>query len=143
MRANAAEQALATERAQRADAEARAAAAQRTADERAAALVATQTDADLRVAAIKAGIVDLDALGLVDRSALKVGPDGKLVDPDAVMAELKAAKPYLFGAPGTTPPPRSNTNPTPPPEPTAKPKRAIDMTRDEYQAAVKAHAWRK
>jgi hypothetical protein len=143
MRANAAEQALATERAHRADAEARATAAQRTADERSAALLATQTDADLRVAAIKAGIVDLDALGLVDRSKLTIGADGKLSDADAVMADLKASKPYLFAVPsGATPQPRSNTSTKPPPTPSPQPKSVADMTDDEFKAAMKARAWR-
>ncbi len=59
-------------------------------------------NAELRVAAIQAGIVDpKDAVALCDRSSLKIGEDGETVEgvTEAVDA-LKKAKPYLFGVGG-------------------------------------------
>ena len=92
--------------------------------------------AELKVAAQKAGMIDLDGLKLADLSKVTLEDDGVTVKgADELMTALKEAKPYLFGVPnkGT-----SNTTPPPPPGDTA-PKKAKDMTEDERQAFLREH----
>ena len=84
--------------------------------------------AELRTAAIKAGMVDLDGLKLADLSTVKLNDAGEVEGAEALMEALKAAKPYLFG-----PAKPGNTNPNPPPTP--KPvtsKKATEMNDEEW-----------
>ncbi|WP_426102921.1 hypothetical protein [Pseudomonas sp. PSPC3-3] len=118
------------------------AAAIKTAVEEAAALAKTEAlkeataDADKRVLlaelkgeAVKAGLVDLDQLKLLDVDKVKL-VDGKLDGAEALFNSLKESKPYLFGTSSNS----STPNPTPPKTPDAG-KSAKDMTADEYAAA--------
>lgn len=88
--------------------------------------------AELKAAALKAGMVDLDGLKLADLSKVKLGADGEVEGADTLMEELKKAKPYLFGAAST-----GTGNPAPKPN-DPKPKKASDMTAEEYAAAKSA-----
>lgn len=99
-------------------------------------IAAARSDADRRVVsakieavALKAGLVDVDALALADLSAVTLGADGRLTGAEAAIAALKEAKPYLFGATGTT----SSAAATPKTAET-KPKHASQMTREEWNA---------
>lgn len=85
--------------------------------------------AEMKAAALKAGMVDLDGLKLADLSKVKLTEDGDVEGADALMEELKKAKPYLFGTPNS-----SNPNDPPPKNPPEK-KSAKDMTDAEYEAA--------
>lgn len=77
--------------------------------------------AELRTEALKAGMVDLDGLKLLDLSAVTVGEDGEVVIPEKLFADAKKTKPYLFGA-------TSTSNPNPPPSREApRAKRATEM----------------
>jgi hypothetical protein len=104
-----------------------------------AATTAAQTAADARViraelkaAALKAGMVDLDGLKLADLSTVKLDANGEVEGADALLAALKTAKPYLFGQVQNSSTPVNPPNPKPP---TAK--LAKDMTAEEYAAARK------
>jgi hypothetical protein len=57
--------------------------------------------AELKVAAMKAGLSDLDMLKLVDSSGISVTSDG-VEGADAALAALKASKPQLFGGGNTS-----------------------------------------
>ncbi|KAF1003125.1 MAG: hypothetical protein GAK28_04926 [Luteibacter sp.] len=85
--------------------------------------------AELKAVAIKAGIVDLDGLKLVDLSKVKLNEQGEVEGADALIEELKTAKPYLFGAAG------SSSVSTPPANTPPAQKKASDMTPEEYAAA--------
>jgi hypothetical protein len=85
--------------------------------------------AELKAVAIKAGIVDIDGLSLADLSAVKLNDAGEVEGAEALIEALKKAKPYLFGTQST-----SSTH-KPPPVGDIKPKKAQDMTPDEYRAA--------
>lgn len=90
--------------------------------------------AELRTAALKAGMVDLDGLKLADLSEVTLNDKGEVEGADALMTKLKEAKPYLFGKPLP-----GNTNPNDPPNPNPPaPKLAKDMSPEEYQAAKAA-----
>ncbi|OVE45670.1 hypothetical protein [Chromobacterium violaceum] len=86
--------------------------------------------AELKGEAVKAGLVDLDQLKLLDLTGVKLA-DGKLDGAEALFASLKESKPYLFGKP---PSDSSNTQKAPPAN-QAEVKHAKDMTEAEYAAA--------
>jgi hypothetical protein len=53
--------------------------------------------AKMKVAAQRAGMIDLDALKLADTSKVTLEADGTVKGADELMTALKEAKPYLFG----------------------------------------------
>lgn len=85
--------------------------------------------AELKAAALKAGMVDLDGLKLADLESIKLNDEGEVEGADALMAELKEKKPYLFQSGTTT----SSTTQTPP-KSEQKAKSAMELTPEEYQA---------
>ena len=111
------------------DAEARAAALQRRLAE-----VETQSRerlirAELKAEAVRAGIVDLDGLKLVDAGALRVDEAGEVQGAAALMQSLRRAKPWLFNGAS------ASSTATPPPAQPPQARRATDMTADEWRAA--------
>lgn len=87
---------------------------------------------ELKAEAIKAGMVDLDGLKLADLSKVKLNAEtGEVEGAAELMVELKKAKPYLFGAAGST----SNPGAQPPKPGDQKLKPATEMTKEEYAAA--------
>lgn len=103
------------------------------------AIKGVQTAADARIvrselkaAALKAGMVDVDGLKLADLTKVKLNADGEVEGADELMADLKKAKPFLFGAASS-----SNTNPVPPKVPPTA-KSAMEMTPEEHKAARRA-----
>ena len=87
--------------------------------------------AELKAEAIKAGMVDLDGLKLADLSKVKLNDAGEVEGADALMTELKKAKPYLFGTPGST----SNTETKPPKPGAPEIKDATTLSKEEYKKA--------
>lgn len=114
--------------------------AERTAGERITAAEAAANAriirADLRTAAVKAGMVDLDGLKMLDASKLKINADGDVEGADALLEEAKKSKPYLFGG-GSS----SSTAQTPPAK-AASGKPALDMTDAQFNDAKKNRSWR-
>lgn len=93
--------------------------------------------AELKAEAIKAGLVDLDALKMLDTSSVKLDDQGNPTGAAELFAALKESKPYLFIA---APVHSSQPNPPPPaPKPGDK-KSAKDMTPEEFAAARRAVA---
>ncbi|MDE1897190.1 MAG: hypothetical protein KGH91_08955 [Rhodospirillales bacterium] len=86
--------------------------------------------AELKAEAVKAGMVDLDGLKLIEASALQVNEDGEVEDAPAVLAKLKRAKPWLFGGGKSS----SSTSSAPKPEPLRQ-RMASEMSRDEWLSA--------
>ena len=85
--------------------------------------------AELKAEAIRAGMIDLDGLKLVDLSEVKFSGDGEVEGAAALMARLKKAKPWLFAAAS------SSSTATPPPAQAPRQKLATEMTDGEYRAA--------
>jgi hypothetical protein len=85
--------------------------------------------AELKAAALKAGMIDLDGLKLADLTKVKLNEAGEIEGAEALMTALKTAKPYLFGVQST-----SSTAAAPHPGATV-PKKATEMTDEEYSAA--------
>jgi hypothetical protein len=85
--------------------------------------------AELKVEAVRAGIVDLDGLKLLDLKNVELTSDGELCNAAELVAQLRRAKPWLFG--GTSSSSRANPPPAQPP----RQKLATEMTDNEYRAA--------
>jgi len=85
--------------------------------------------AELRTHAVRAGMIDLDGLKLVETDELHLSPDGEIEGAATLMASLRKRKPWLFGDTS------SSSAATPPPTAPLKKKLATEMTTDEWRAA--------
>jgi hypothetical protein len=124
----AAQQAKADVEKARADADKAVAEARSTADQRV-------IRAEVKAAAVKAGIIDLDGLKLLDTSVVKLDENGEVVIPPDFFDNAKKNKPYLFG--------QSTSQPQAPPrqEP-PKRKTAHEWSDDEMAAFARQHGIR-
>lgn len=85
--------------------------------------------AELKVAAVRAGMIDLDGLKLLDLTATKLNDDGEVENAADLMAQLRRGKPWLFGGSSSSSP--ASVPPSQPP----RQKLATEMTNKEYRAA--------
>lgn len=84
--------------------------------------------AELKAAALKAGMVDVDGLKLADLSTVKLNADtGEVEGAEALMEALKKSKPYLFSNGSTT----TSTDPKPKPK-ADEPVDVTKMSAEEY-----------
>ena len=88
--------------------------------------------AELKTEAIRAGMVDLDGLKLIDTSRITLNSDGEVDGLVELMLRLKRNKPWLFG--GSS----SSSASTPPPTQPPRQKSATEMTDAEYRTAREA-----
>lgn len=95
-------------------------------------------DSALKLAARDAGMIDPDALKLLDLSEVAVSDDGKVSIPAKFFENAKAAKAYLFQATGADSGNTSGTGSPPPAKDGGGKVRAMAMTDDEYAAAKAA-----
>lgn len=85
--------------------------------------------ANLRTEAVRAGMIDLDGLKLIDLSAVRLGNDDRVVGGRKLMDDLRRTKPWLFGMAS------SSSGATVPASQPVRQKTALEMTDDEYAAA--------
>lgn len=85
--------------------------------------------AELKAEAVRAGMVDLDGLKLLDASHVKLGANGEVDGAAALMRDLRRSKPWLFGGASS-----SSTAGAPAAQP-PKPRMATEMNFDEWQKA--------
>ena len=85
--------------------------------------------AELRAEAVRAGMVDLDGLKLIDTARVRFAESGEVEGAAALMQEMKRAKPWLF-APASS----SSTAAAPKTEP-PRAKSATEMSEEEWRAA--------
>ena len=88
--------------------------------------------ANLRTEAVRAGMVDLDGLKLVDLSGVDLDENDKIIDGGKLMADLRRAKPWLFGRAS------SSSAAVAPVSKPIKQKSAMEMSDEEYAAAKTA-----
>lgn len=86
--------------------------------------------AELKTEAVKAGMIDLDGLKLIDASEVQLNEAGELQDAGAVLARLKRAKPWLFGGGVSS---SAAANPPRPEPPRAR--HANELSHEEWQQA--------
>lgn len=97
-----------------------------------AALRARLVQAELRTEALRAGMVDLDGVRLIEPNAIRLTETGGLDDGAALMARLRQDKPWLFGRSGGG---SSSSGAAAPLAAPAAPRSAMDMGVDEWRAA--------
>jgi hypothetical protein len=85
--------------------------------------------AELKVEAVRAGMVDLDGLKLLDLGDAQLNADGEIANASHLMTQLRRAKPWLFGGTSSSSP--ANAPPAQPP----RQKLATEMTDAEYRTA--------
>ncbi|MDA8253596.1 MAG: hypothetical protein M0Z28_31085 [Rhodospirillales bacterium] len=85
--------------------------------------------AELRAEAVRAGMVDLDGLKLIDTTALTLGANGEVAGAATLMRDLRRAKPWLFGAASS-----SSTAAAPATQP-PRAMLATEMSEEEWRAA--------
>jgi hypothetical protein len=85
--------------------------------------------ANLRTEAVRAGIIDMDGLKLIDLSAVRLDKDDRIVGGQKLMDDLKRNKPWLFGVMSS-----SSAAIAPASQPVRQ-KMALEMTNEEYVAA--------
>jgi hypothetical protein len=85
--------------------------------------------AELRVEAMRAGIIDMDGLKFIDTTQIRLESPEDICNATELVTQLKQTKPWLFSAPSS-----SSVARVPPSKP-ARQKLAIDMTDDEYRIA--------
>lgn len=84
--------------------------------------------AELKVQALRFGMVDLDGLKLLDLSAAKLNDHGEVEDAAQIMTDLKRTKPWLFMS-------SSSSAAAAPPAQPPRQKMATEMTDEEYHVA--------
>ena len=94
-----------------------------------ATLRARLVQAELRTEALRAGMVDLDGVRLIDPGAIRLTEAGGLEGGAALMTRLRQDKPWLFGR-GS-----SSSGAAAPSAAPAAPRSAMDMGVDEWRAA--------
>ena len=85
--------------------------------------------AELKTEAVRAGMVDLDGLKLIDASTVTLNESGDVVGGAALMMQLRRSKPWLFGGAS------SSSSAAPPPSRAPSAKLATEMTYEEWRAA--------
>ncbi len=85
--------------------------------------------AELKAEAVRAGMVDLDGLKLVDPGTLSIDEVGEVQGAATLMQSLRRAKPWLFGGASTS------SAATPPPAQVLRTRRATEMTAEEWLPA--------
>ncbi len=112
---------------------AEASALQAALEQRLAALEASLRErllrAELKAHAVRAGMVDLDGLKLLDTSRLVLNERDEVEGAAELMAETRRVKPWLFGGAS------SSSSPAAPPAQSPKPKLATDMTEAEWRTS--------
>jgi hypothetical protein len=85
--------------------------------------------AHLRTEAVRAGMVDLDGLKMIDVSAVRLGSDDNIVGGRKLMDDLRRNKPWLFAVTS------SSSSAIAPASRPVRQKSALEMTDEEYAAA--------
>jgi hypothetical protein len=84
---------------------------------------------ELKAEALRAGMIDLDGIKLMDISTLQLSADGSVAEASLAMDKFKKQKPWLFAA-------SFSSNPAvPPPVGPVRPKLATEMNDVEYKIA--------
>jgi hypothetical protein len=85
--------------------------------------------ANLRTEAVRAGMIDLDGLRLIDLSAVRLSDDDRVIGGRKLMDDLRRTKPWLFGVAS------SSSAAIAPASHPVRQKTALEMTEAEYTAA--------
>jgi hypothetical protein len=86
--------------------------------------------AELKAEALRAGMIDLDGLKLIDLADVGLNHNGEVADAAAILAKLKRAKPWLFGNVASSSAAANPPRPEPP-----RMRHASELSHEEWLAA--------
>lgn len=102
---------------------------ERQLQERSAEAEARIVRSELKSEAVRAGMIDLDGLKLVDITHVKLDENGNVAGGASLMAKLRRDKPWLFVSVSS-----SSVASAPPSQP-SRPRLATEMSLEEWRAA--------
>ncbi len=85
--------------------------------------------AELKTHAVRAGMIDLDGLKLIETDGLNLNQRGEVEGAAGLMANLRKSKPWLFGGAS------SSSGAIPPPSAPLVKKKVADMSVEEWRLA--------
>jgi hypothetical protein len=86
--------------------------------------------AELKAEAVRAGMIDLDGLKLLDLSGVSLNQNGELPEAAAILGKLKRIKPWLFGNAASSSVAATAPRPEPP-----RIRHANELSHEEWVAA--------
>ena len=86
--------------------------------------------AELKAEAVKAGMIDLDGLKLLDTSEVRLNDAGEVQDAQGLLGRLKRAKPWLFGGGASSSAAANPPRPEPP-----RTRHANELSHEEWLQA--------
>ena len=86
--------------------------------------------AELKAEAVRAGMIDLDGLKLIDLTEVDLTQNGEVADAATILAKLKRAKPWLFGNVASSSAAANPPRPEPP-----RTRHARELSHEEWLAA--------
>ena len=93
-------------------------------------MTARVAQAELKAEAVRAGMIDLDGLKLIDPASLRVTQSGEVEDAASVLARMKREKPWLFGAGASSSAAANPPRPEPP-----RTRHANELSHEEWLSA--------
>ncbi len=94
--------------------------------------------AELKAEAIRAGMIDLDGIKLIDLAEVGLNQNGEVSDAASILAKLKRTKPWLFGNAASSSAAANPPRPEPP-----RMRHARELSHEEWLAARAALLRRK
>ncbi len=95
-----------------------------------AEMAAKVARAELKAEAVRAGMIDLDGLKLIDAASVRLNQNGEVEDAASLLARMKREKPWLFGAGASSSAAANPPRPEPP-----RTRHANELSREEWQSA--------
>jgi hypothetical protein len=86
--------------------------------------------AELKAEAVRAGMIDLDGLKLIDLAEVGLNQNGEVADAAVILAKLKRSKPWLFANTASSSAAANPPRPEPP-----RMRHASELSHEEWLAA--------
>lgn len=95
-----------------------------------AQMAARVAQAELKAEAVRAGMIDLDGLKLIDAASIRLNQNGEIEDAASLLVHMKREKPWLFGAGASSSAAANPPRPEPP-----RSRHANELSHEEWQSA--------
>jgi multidrug efflux pump subunit AcrA (membrane-fusion protein) len=95
-----------------------------------AQMTARVAQAELKAEAVRAGMIDLDGLKLIDVASIRLNQNGEVEDAASLLARMKREKPWLFGAGVSSSAAANPPRPEPP-----RSRHANELSHEEWLSA--------
>jgi len=95
-----------------------------------AQMAAKLARAELKAEAVRAGMIDLDGLRLIDAASIRLNQNGEIEDAASLLARMKREKPWLFGAGASSSAAANPPRPEPP-----RTRHANELSHEEWLSA--------